>query len=542
MLTLYKHSTLETINTTYVLSQLIKELLIPVTRTSIIEEIEKHPDVNSLLSISEVLSHFEIPNASYELTFKQLIDAGITTSFIAYFSSNNGEFVLVHHLTDRGAVVSNERWTNKEFSTDEFHREYGGSILIAEKEELSGEGNYNKKRRNELFKQFRSPVLAAVAGLILLFTVLCHATYFSSITWQIAFLTVTKIAGLGVCMLLLLQSIDSNNPLVQKICGKDSKKSCNAILSSKAATAIFNFSWSEIGFFYFSGTLLILLLNFTHPNIIRFIGLFNIICLPYTGYSIYHQWRIAREWCTLCCIIQLVLWLECFVFFPVWYHSFQWPYFTELVSLLICMIIPVLLWIYIKPFFSVQKEATFLKLQLRKFKYNSKVFQIMLTEEAKHFMPEEKHSIMIGNKEAEHVITMVSNPYCRPCSKAHKVLGDWLKKRADIKLQIVFDIGDIEQYINDPGTKIATHLMRLMLDGNKGVLERAVNDWYEQEIKGYDTWIKSYPANNLSRVSELLEYQIKWCEITTIYSTPTFFIDGKRLPNIYKVEDLTYLI
>jgi len=145
-----------------------------------------------------------------------------------------------------------------------------------------------------------------------------HTTYFTNLSWQIILLTLFKTAGLITSILLLIQSIDSNNPLVQVLCQGGGKTDCNAILSSKAAKVPIpiaigiELTWSEVGFFYFAGTWLLLLFGGGSPAIWQALALLNFISLPYTVYSIYYQARVAKQWCVLCCTVQALLWLEFF--------------------------------------------------------------------------------------------------------------------------------------------------------------------------------------------------------------------------------------
>jgi ABC-type bacteriocin/lantibiotic exporter with double-glycine peptidase domain len=90
-------------NITRVLSQLIGELHIPITRQSIEEEIALHPNYNSLLAISDILNNWGVPNASYQLDFKELIESEVPVPFVAYLA--NQEFALVSNLDERYEVV-----------------------------------------------------------------------------------------------------------------------------------------------------------------------------------------------------------------------------------------------------------------------------------------------------------------------------------------------------------------------------------------------------------------------------------------------------
>ena len=85
---------MENDNATRVLTQLIAELGIPVTRQSISNELEKHPDYGSLLAFNDVLDRWHIPNAAYQLKFDQLAD--VPLPFIAHLSKR--EFGVISRL------------------------------------------------------------------------------------------------------------------------------------------------------------------------------------------------------------------------------------------------------------------------------------------------------------------------------------------------------------------------------------------------------------------------------------------------------------
>lgn len=523
-------------NTTSVLTQFIRKLDIAVTRKTIDDELQKHPNYNSLLAISDVLNNWNVPNAAYELTLDELLEAEISDPFIAFFAGK--EFVVVSHLDSNSAIVSNQKWNNHKLSIDEFKKMYSGSILAAEKEKESGEADYSVKYRKEVIGNLRLPVVVGGGLVILLSLLLLHTTYIATFTWQIAALTVFKTAGLITAVLLLIQSIDTNNPLIQKLCGGDNNKNCNAILSSKAAKITDELSWSEMGLFYFSGTWLVLLFSNGQTPILQMLAIINILSLPYTFYSIYHQWKVAKQWCILCSTVQGLLWLEFCAFLPSLMHGIQTPSSAQLSSLAIGMAAPILGWIFIKPYLLLSKQISPLKNQLRTFKYNTELFQKLLNEGVKYGLPSDEHSLVIGNREAENIITMVSNPFCQPCAKAHKGL-EWLNGREDIKLQVVFSTTNNE---NDPKTKVATHLLSLQQRQDDASLKKALDDWYEQKHKNYDAWAKEHPLAEKISVNEAIHVNQEWCKMTEVTGTPTLFINGRKLPQNYQPEDLKYFI
>jgi uncharacterized membrane protein/glutaredoxin len=520
---------------TPVLVRFVVELGIPVTRQTVFDELQRHTESNSLYAFSDLLNKWNVPNAAYQVQFDKL--AQLSTPFIAHVS--NKEFAVVTAFTEKHVTVFNTRWKNKKFTVNEFKVHYTGSILIAEKEEDSGEPDYAQKRRIEISNNLRMPVITTGMIITLLTSLLLYSNYFRAFNLHIALLTFLKTTGLSVSVLLLIQSIDSNNLLIQKLCNSGNNKDCNAILSSNAAKITNELSWSEVGFFYFAGTWLTLLFNSSQLAIMQSLAAFSLLSLPYTFYSIYYQWRVAKQWCIFCCMIQALLWLEFLAFLPYLFRGIQTPSLIELITMLMGFMIPVFCWLIVKPLLLQAKQVIPLKQQLDKFKYNPALFNRLLNEENKYELPLATHSLMIGNPEAENIITMVSNPYCQPCAKAHKALDEWMANRVNVKLQVIFNTGNHPQ---DKKAEVASHLMSLQTDTDHSTLKKALNDWYGQKQKNYEDWAKAHPKTKDVITSEALNKQNQWCTLTEITGTPTLFLNGRKLPKNYQPEDLKYFI
>ena len=290
------------------INQLLKHLAINISPAAISAELDKHPDYPSLLAISDVLTSLGIDNAAFRVEHDELIN--VPCPFIAHTALNGGEFMAVHKIEGDDVIVSNDKWNHHPYSLAEFKKIFKGVVLTAEPSD-----NFTAKTSptfSEALAAAKTPLI--VAGLLLLFALalVFHTGYFTMLTWQILLLTFFKTAGLLTSIVLLIQSIDSNNPLVQVLCQTRGKTNCNAILSSKAAKVfgIEWLGWSEVGFFYFAGTWLLVLFGGSSPFILTVLLVLNVISLPYTFYSIYYQAQVAKQWCTLCCTVQVLLWLE----------------------------------------------------------------------------------------------------------------------------------------------------------------------------------------------------------------------------------------
>ena len=521
-------------NSITVIGRIIKELKIPVTLQSVVDELEKHPAFPSLLSISDVLNNWNIPNEAYTFSFDELLVSGAPIPFIA--CTKKGEFLLVTKIDESGVVVSNEHWTNRRLGVTEFRQLYQDVVLVFEKSNSSGEPNYRDKRRREVINKLRNPSLAlGIAVIYATFLAFCLASG-STFTISLGLLIVFKTAGLGISILLLMQSADSNNPLLQKLCGTDKNKNCHAILSSKAAKISDELSWSEVGFFYFAGSLLVVLICGQHIRLIQFLAILNILGLPYTFYSIYYQGRIARQWCLFCLSIQGLLWLEFFAFLPYFSNKIVIPSVQESGLFLISMLVPLLSWIFVKPLLLQSALVKPLKQQLRVLKYNTEVFDNMLVKEIQYRLIGDEDSILIGSTSAKNTVTVVSNPFCNACSKTHKLLDELAEYSEDVRLQFLFVA---RSYNKARDNKVVRHFMSLK---TSPLLKQAINDWYAQENKDYELWEKKYPYEETASTLKAIETQLDWCRMVGIEATPTVFINGRKLPKVYQPQDLKYIL
>ena len=124
--------------------------------------------------------------------------------------------------------------------------------------------------------------------------------------WSTICIAAVDIAGLYFTYLLVQKSLNIHNPAADRVCGVLQAGGCDSILELKASKFFGIFGWSEVGFAYFSVSLLTLLL---FPNLLPELALCNLCCLPFTFWSIWYQRFRAHKWCTLCVCVQGSLWL-----------------------------------------------------------------------------------------------------------------------------------------------------------------------------------------------------------------------------------------
>ncbi|MBC6110621.1 thioredoxin domain-containing protein [Pedobacter fastidiosus] len=517
-------------NAVAVIELLLKTLNVKVSKTSIKTTLEEHPYFPSILSVSESLTDWYIENQVYQINKEEYNSDDLLFPLIAHLNVNGGVFILIHEINNKQIAYSNEIYSRVLMHEADFLKIWSGIALHAIAKTISGEKTYQINKIKDKFNFAKTPLLIT---LIIVFVFL--DLNYNALSVGYVILLSLKFIGLVVSTLLLMYSINASNPLIQNLCSLGKKNNCNSILKSDAAKVTSWLTWSEVGFCYFICSLLSLRLI---PSSIHILAWLNVFALPYTVYSINYQYK-NKNWCILCCTVQLLLILE-FVA-----NIFTFDFFniqlspTLATSILLAFIFPILGWSLIKPVLMKAESANSLKQQLKKFKYNSTLFIQALKSQPKYNVSDELMPIALGNPNAETTITMVSNPFCGPCAKAHQLLDDLLSYRDDIKVKIIFSTADHD---DDRRTKVSRHISALGLIKDTAFVQRALNNWYQQSSRNYEQWAIKYPIENNHSLNEVTRIQKAWCELTEITFTPTIFINGYKLPNPYQFEDIKYLL
>jgi protein-disulfide isomerase len=146
---------------------------------------------------------------------------------------------------------------------------------------------------------------------------------------------------------------------------------------------------------------------------------------------------------------------------------------------------------------------------------------------------------VLGNVEANNIITMVTNPYCPSCAKTHKLLDELLDLNGEAQARIVFTADNTE---NDRKTPVSRHMMALNSLPDKSIVRNALHDWYEQKQKSYEVWAMVCPVQLNEAEFYKIDKQNAWCQLAEVTATPTLLLNGYRLPDFYQLPDLKYML
>lgn len=518
----------------------IQLLHVRVTTSTVTKDIEENPYYPSLLSLSNTFNRYHIINKAFEIAPEHL--GLLEPPFVAYVNvpGIGKDFVLVRNMTGETVSYSYKSRKSTTLIKEEFLKQYRNIIWAAEPDQNSGEIEYDKKLKHE--KAAKNKKIAGIVGFgsLLLFFV---ATSMNTVKiFSFCSIATFKLIGTTTAILLLVYETDKNNFFVKNICSAGGQTNCDAVLGSKASK-ILGVSWGEIGFFYFAATTIWLLLpSAQFADKIAGIAIANAFAAPYILFSIYYQAWVVKQWCPLCLTIQTVLLSE-FIWSIIYFWAAPLLFrfnIHHLFSIIFCILIPILSWYTLKPFFAKAKDAELYKSAYKRVQYNPDIFNDLLRQQAKAPDGWKNLGIGIGNPAATNTIIKVCNPYCGPCARTHPILEDIIRHDNNTQLKIIFTAKNKE---HDSESTVVKHLLAIADEDDATKTQQSLDDWYLADTKNYNYFAKKYPLNSeLECQSEKIEAMSKWCEEAEIRYTPTIFVNGHRLPENYNVEELKYIL
>ncbi len=534
-----------------VASHYIKLLQAKVTAITLRERLYENPYYPSLFSLSNTFDRFNIRHEAFTVEKENLDE--LTTPFIAYVKNlpTGKDFILVTSVTNTGVSYIAANKKVQTIAKEKFLNDWEKIVLKAETNNESGEKDYLQNRKKEIANKNKTYSLIAAATFIFIATV-----YFFIKTLPVNFIAgaliilAIKLFGLAISVLLLVYEIDKSNAFVKSICTAGKQTNCNAVLQSKASK-IGGMTWSEAGFFYFASTFLFLLFpSVSFANKTAVLSIANCIAAPYILFSIYYQWKVVKQWCPLCLMVQGVLLMEL-----IWSIANFWMHLKDpeglrnlqglhslafYLLLFTLLLIPIVLWYTIKPILLKAKNEPVYKAAYKRLLYNPETFNNLLQQQQTAPAGYENLGITIGNPNAINTIIKVCNPYCGPCAKAHAAIDEILRDNKNVKLKLIFTASNDA---NDKRGIAAKHLLAINAKQNTQQTEQALDDWYLADKKDYNAFAGKYPMNGELKEQEAqIELMRNWCNDANITHTPTLFINGKQLPETYTIDELKYIL
>lgn len=251
----------------------------------------------SLFGLSKLLSEYGVENQGLQLSDRSQV-SNVPVPFIAVTPAG---MVIVTAIND-GTVNYLSQGEKESVALEVFEQAFTGDVLVARAVNESCEPGYTEHRRTLFFNKAKRVVLRLLLIAVAVYLFVAHGLWHDVSTVAV---TLFDLAGLYFCYLLMGKMLRIKSSAADRVCGVLQKGGCDDVLSTKAASFYGIFSWSEVGFSYFSVSLASLLV---FPGSLPWLAAINVCCLPFTVWSISYQKFVIKRWCTLCVCVQATLW------------------------------------------------------------------------------------------------------------------------------------------------------------------------------------------------------------------------------------------
>lgn len=268
----------------------------------------------SLFGLSKLLQEYGVATRGVRVSDPAAM-AALPLPFIA---ATPGGMVIVTDISG-GRVSYLTQGVAESMPLKDFVPDSTGVCLLAQASARSVEPGYAEHARMLFFKRAKRVVLVAAIVFLAIYFFIANGLW-----RQPALIAVTllDIGGLWLCYMLMGKMLNIKSAAADRVCGVLQKGGCDDVLKDKASTFFGIFSWSEVGFTYFSVSLVSLL---AFPQSWTSLAAINICCLPFTVWSISYQKFVLHRWCTLCVGVQCTLWLIFFAFLAGGYVARIFP-------------------------------------------------------------------------------------------------------------------------------------------------------------------------------------------------------------------------
>lgn len=497
---------------TAVVAKLLKQTGVNISRIYLEKRLTSHPDYPSLVSITDTLDELGIDNGAYVIDKANLQD--LPFPFLAHSKKNGGEFTL---------VTGRDHLQQQEVLND-----WDGIGLFVEKPD-NWTNTENENALREERKQSRQ-ILAFSFLLILL-----SFAAASSGSWMMGVAGTLAAAGLFVSFLIIQKELGISNEVTEKLCDSMKGADCDAVINSAGGRIGNKFTLADAGIIFF--TAFILFVNTSGSPV--YAALLSACTIPFTLFSLYYQWRVAKAWCALCLITLAVLWAQAAALSPYLINLsgivFQLP---AIASLVFSFFFTATAWLYlVKPLLKQHRLLKHENADLQRFKYKTDIFQSILKRQRRIDTAMLPGDLQIGNENASQQLIVACSPYCGPCGTTHKLLHDLIEKK-DIGVTIRFSIKSEKR--DDKRFQAVTFLLRLMKNTDAAYKRKVLHDWFE--IMDLEKFKTIYQIGNNNDIQEEITYQRRWAEEAKIAFTPTIFLNSYEFPKEYNRAELVELM
>lgn len=475
--------------------------------------------INNMLGVQRSLSRYGIETVGVHYYNKD--DAGLTFPCILHLEDS---FVVgIDFDGNRIKYYDGIDFENQDVS--QFNEFWDGNALLVTNIKNAKEPDYLKNKFADIYADFVNNFLYFAVVALVLFFFLYNGIYGAKPICMLF-----DLLGFFICIMLFKKQVRVRSTIVNKVCSILQKNGCDHVLDSTGSKLFSIISWTEIGLTYFSSRIIFNCLYVNSLSLLQLIGWF---AMGFGVWSIWYQAIKLKHWCTLCCLVQVIIWASG-IFNLLIFKEMTVSCLDFAAYIICCFVVYVCIQIlsnlcYFRDRF---KETN---VEYLNFRLDSNIFKTALSH-SEEIMVGEESSIIYGNPGASTTLTVVTNPHCDSCAKTHETLMKLVENNPHVNVRYFYY--SFSKKVEDSSLFCIAVYKQRAREEAVSILRR----WYSYGRFIHEEFIAKYDVN--LRAPEVLnEYakHMSWIEQSRIHSTPTIIYDGYKLPQYYKIEDFSYI-
>ncbi len=508
-----------------ILEQFLDEIEVSYTRWFADKLYNEHPHKYNMYGLKRMLDVYGVKTLGVHCNHADLLS--LTYPCILH---THGNFVIGLVCKDE-SVTYLQQGEKLTLDVEKFKQIWSGNALVVEETTEAAEPDYREHRQEELIARIKSysiPVMLALAVVIGMVSHGGNMGIFNFIRMALAS------AGVLVCSLLMEKQLFEESRYGDRVCSLFRHSDCNSVLDG-AMAKIFGISWSEVGLGYFMANVLLLSL---FPVSSGMVAVINWVAMLYGVWSIHYQWRVAKSWCVLCVIAQVIIWaMGIAAMASCLTASFTCNMADGLLSCIVFAISISVAHQYASVY-STEKERVRAVQQYRAFKADSVVAKALIGKGRYYETTPDDSSIIFGNPEAEMRVTILSNPHCNPCARMHKQVENLLCIHKDeICVQYIFS--SFNETLEDSNR----YLIGMYQNEDQQTAREIYSSWYEKDKNRYkEIWKEHTGIIHSDDIEAEMQKHREWKRRTGFTATPTILVNGYELPHEYELADLAMIV
>ena len=497
----------------------LKKIIVPHTRSYIARLYNETFDHNNLYGFSKMLEIYNVDYLCLSANEETLLELEMPV-----VTSIGTDVIIIDRIDipNRCIYFTDINLKNRSINMDDFLKIWNPIVLAVEPDpEKSGEPSYTNNRNIEWGNRIMYGFFVVLVIVLAILYVDSKHLIFRLIS------VIANLLGAFFSVQLILKELNIKVKLTDKICSLLEKNTCKDVINYKESFFLQWLDLGAVGVSYFLFNVIILLFC---PDF-QLYFLFSFLSIFFTFWSIGFQKFKIKKWCTLCLLVQLVLWIIFIInLLYIYNHSFRIVYDHNM--LLFCDIGLALFLIanLVITHFHNRIDYHHLKKENNYFKSNRDIIQTIFRGEKRDLI---NSSLTIGENDAPVKIAFFLSLHCGYCKEINNTVFRFFENRdIHINISYLFHIHPGEDEI----IGIFIHYARQ--HPNSISIVKMIKDWYMLENK--ERFLEKYKEYNVTNqeVSEEIALYKSWAIQKQLNKTPYIYVNQRFLTPQISLEDI----